>query len=240
MRARRSIAVVILVVVFLAGIGYVLTNDLASSSAASSGSADGNLLTNGGFESGNLQGWQTLNLHPTVESMIVNGSKYAAMFETTSNGLALSQCTMHALKCQLLNSSTISQAVSGVSISPSTRLSIALYSSFQSPSLFQVTLDFSPSSQQNSHEVIIYYIFYASSEQCDTYSQLLVNASQFARAFCLSAQQGGWTAITRNISNDIPSSLSTSDLSGSSLTLSLSFSGGNSTDTTYVDSVYLG
>ncbi|MDA4117558.1 MAG: hypothetical protein OK455_04360 [Thaumarchaeota archaeon] len=239
MRARRSIAVVILVVVFLAGIGYVLTNDLASSSAASSRSAGGNLLTNGGFESGNLQGWQTSNLLPTVESTIVNGSTYAAMFETTSNGLTLSQCTMHALKCQLLNSSTISQAVSGVSISPSTRLSIALYSSFQSPSLFQVTLDLSPSSQ-HSHEVIIYYIFYASSEQCDTYSQLLVNASQFARAFCLSAQQGEWNAITRNISNDIPSSLSTSDLSGSSLTLSLSFSGGNSTDTTYVDSVYLG
>jgi hypothetical protein len=237
MRTRQSIAAAALIVVVLAGIGLVFTNSLASSSKTESG----NHLTNGGFETGNLQGWQNVNLLlPSMESTVVKNGTYAVRFETTRNGIVLSQCTLHALECNLLNSSTISQDVSGFSISPSTQFSIALYPLFQYPSTFQVTLDFALSSRQNSPDVTIYYIFHASSEQCDTYSQLLVNASQYARAFCLSAQQGEWTVITRSISNDIPSTLSPSDLSGSSLTLSLSFAGGNSTDTTYVDSVYLG
>jgi hypothetical protein len=242
MRQRRLIAAaIVLTVVLLAAIGYAFTNNLTSSSSSSSSIGDGNLLANGGFESGNLQGWQTGNLLvPTVESTVVNGSRYAASFVTTGNGLALSQCTLHALECSLLNSSTISQAVSRFSLSPSSRLSVAVFPSFQSPSVFQIALDFTPSSQRGSQDVIIYYIFYASSEQCDAYSQLLVNATQHARAFCLPAQQGEWNAVNRNISNDIPSALSPSYLTGASLTLSLSFAGGNSNDTAYVDSIYLG
>jgi hypothetical protein len=240
MTSRRLVAFVLLLVL-LAVVGYAFTNGLAPSSASSSSTGDGNLLANGGFESGNLEGWQTGNvLVPTVESTVVNGSNYAADFETTSNGLALSQCTLHALECSLLNSSTISQAVPRFSLSQSSMLSVAVYPSFQSPSVFQIALDFAPSSQQGSQDVVIYYIFYASSEQCDTYSQLLVNATQHARAFCLPAQQGEWTVVTRSISNDIPSGLSPSYLSGASLTLSLSFAGGYPNDTAYVDSIYIG
>ncbi len=241
MKPRRLVAAAVLLVVLLAAVGYVSTNDSASPSAASSSTGDGDLLTNGGFESGNLQGWQTGNaLIPTVESKVVNGSSYAADFRTTGNGLALSQCTLHALECSLVNSSTISQQVPGFSISPSSRLSAAVYPAFQSPSVFQITLDFTPSSQQGSQDVVIYYIFYASAGQCATYSQLLVNATQHARAFCLPAQQGGWTVVTRSIAGDLPSALSPSYLSGASLTLSLSFAGGNSNDTSFVDSIFLG
>ena len=232
LKRKQAIAAAILIVVAIGAIGLAL--------APSSTTGDGNLLTNGGFEAGNLQGWQNGGLLvPSVESTIVKNGTYAARFETTSNGNALSQCTLHALECGLLNSSTISQAVSGFSVSPNTTLSIALYPKFQNLSTFQMTLDFSRSSLQSPKDVIIYYIVSASSEQCNTYSQLLVNASHYARAFCLSAQQGEWTVITRNIPSDIPPAISPSDLKGSTLTLSLSFAGGNSTDTTYVDSVYL-
>jgi hypothetical protein len=235
MKRMQAIAAAVFIVVAVAGIGLVLTR----SSTSSSTTENGNLLTNGGFETGSLRGWDNGGLLvPTVESTIVKNGTYAARFQTTSNGNALSQCTLHALQCGLLNSSTISQTVSGFSLSPNTTLSIALYPTFQNLSIFQITLDFSRSSQRNSQDVTIYYIVSASSEQCNAYSQLLVNGSHYARAFCLSAQQGGWTVIARNISSDIPSAISPLDL-GSSLTLSLSFAGGNSTDTTYVDSVYL-
>jgi hypothetical protein len=236
-RTRAIVAAIIIVVVVVGGIGLASTPSLAPSPRTEGG----NLLINGGFETGDLQGWRNNSLLlPSVESAIVNNGTHAARFETTSNGNALSQCTLHALECALLNSSTISQDVSGVSISPNTTLSFALYPLFQYPSTFQVALDFGLSSLQNSKEVTIYYIFYASSDQCDTYSRLLVNSSQYARAYCLSAQQGEWTVITRNLSNDIPSTLTPSDFRGSSLTISLSFAGGNSTDTAYVDSIFLG
>jgi hypothetical protein len=234
MRRTRVIAIIVIVVV-LGGIGFVFANSLASSSTTEGG----NLLTNGGFETGDLRGWQSgYLLTPSVLSTIVKNGTYAARFQTTSNGDALSQCTLHALECELLNSSTISQDVSGVPISPDTRFSFALYPSFQYPSTFQITLVFQPS-QKNSSDITIYYIFHASSEQCDTYSQLLVNASQNARAFCLPAQQGEWNVIARSISDDIPPALSLSALSGSSLTISLSFAGGNSSDLAHVDSVSL-
>lgn len=233
MRRTRVVAAAVLIVV-LVGIGYVLTNDLTSSCKT----ANGNLLANGGFETGDLRCWQNGGLLvPTVESTTVKDGTYAARFETTSNGDALSQCTLHALECSLLNSSTISQDVSGLSLSSNSTLSIALHPVFQYPSTFQMTLDFGLSSRQNSSDVMIYYIFHGSPGQCETYSQLLVNGSRYARAFCLSAQLGEWTVITRTISTDIPPAIRLSDLSGSSLTLSLSFAGGNSTDTAYVDSV---
>jgi hypothetical protein len=234
---RRKLAIASVVLIVVVGVGLVLT----SSPAPSSKTEGGNLLTNGGFETGNMEGWKNGSLLvPDVESTIVDNGTYAARFQTTGNGAALNQCTLHALECSLLNSSTISQDLSGLTISPNTTLSIALYPSFQAPSTFQVTLDFGLTSQHGTSEVTIYYIYSASSEQCDTYSQLLVNGSQYARAFCSSAQQGEWTVTTRNISNDIPAAIRPSDLDGSSLTLSLSFAGGNSADATYVDSVYLG
>jgi hypothetical protein len=52
--------------------------------------------------------------------------------------------------------------------------------------------------------------------------------------------RGQWNVITRNIANDIPSVYQPSDFSGASLTFSLSFAGGNSTDKIYVGSVYFG
>jgi hypothetical protein len=231
MRLTQAVAIAVVIAVIVAGVA-LLTGNLPS------GTPKGNLLANGGFETADLRGWNAGNLLvPTVESTVVNNGTYGALFETTSNGNALSECTQQALGCSLVNSSTISQDVAGLSVSPNSTLSIALYPAFQPPSTFQMTLDFAPSSL-GSPDITIYYVFSASSEQCDAYSQLLVNASNYARAFCLSVQQGKWTVITRSISNDIPSALKVSDL-GSSLTLSLSFAGGNSSDAMYVDSVSL-
>jgi len=235
MRKSRAIAAAIVIVAIVV-VGLVLSNSPGSPPAA----PGSNLLVNGGFETGNLRGWDSGgSLVPSVESTTVQNGTYAARFVTPSNGDALSQCTLHALQCSLLNSSTVSQNVAGISISPGTQLSIALYPAFQSPSTFQMTLDFATASQQNSKEVTIYYIFYASSDQCNAYSQLLVNGSQYARAFCLSAQQGEWSVITRSLSDDLPAAVSPSSLHNSGMTISLSFAGGNATDTTYVDSVSL-
>ncbi len=233
MRRTQAVAVVAVIAVAVVAVALVLTGDLSPS-----GAQRGNLLTNSEFETGDLRGWKPGNLLvPTVESNVVKNGTYAARFQTTGNGNSLAQCTQQALGCGTVNSSTISQDVYGVSVSPNATVSISLYPAFQPPSTFQMTLDFAPASP-GSPDITIYYIFSASPQQCETYSQLLVNASNYARAFCLPANQGEWNEISRSISNDIPTALKPADL-GSSLTLSLSFAGGEAADTAYVDSVSL-
>ncbi len=233
MRPMQAIAIAVVVAVIVAGVA-LFAGDLSTSS----GKKGGNFLANGGFESGDLRDWNRGNLLvPTVETTLVDNAAHAARFETTGNGDALSECTQQALQCSAVNSSTISQDVAGFSLAPNSTVSIAVYPMFQTPSTFQMTLDFAPSSP-GSPDITVYYIFSASSPQCEAYSQLLVNGSSYVRAFCLSPQQGEWTVFTRSLSGDLPVSLKPSDL-GSSLTLSLSFAGGNSSDAVYVDSVSL-
>lgn len=231
MRRTQAISVIVVIAVAVAAVAIALTSN------PSSGPKD-EFLTNGEFETSDLRGWNTgKTLVPTVESTMVNNGTYAARFETTSNGNVLAECTQQALDCAAVNSSTISQDISGFSLSPNSSLSIALYPAFQYPSIFQVTLDFAPSSP-GSPDITVYYVFSASPAQCDAYAQLLVNASATSRTLCLTLQQGTWNVVTRAISGDLPSSVTPSGL-GSSLTLSLSFAGGNSTDLIYVDSVSL-
>ena len=195
-------------------------------------------MTNGGFETGGLQGWQETGVPPTVESSVAYNGAFAARFETPPNGPALTQCTLHAQQCALLNSSSISEDVSSLTISSNTTLSIALYPSFQSPSIFQVTLSFTLPSQRTP-AATLYYVAASSADQCNAYRALLTNATQNSSAFCLDVLQGKWNLLTRNLSNDIPSPPGDSKLAGSTLTISLSFAGGNSTDYAYADSVRL-
>jgi len=233
LRRLQLVAIVLVAAVVVGGVA------LFASGFSLSSSKKVNLLANGGFETGDLSGWDKGNpLVPTVESTVVyNNTTHAVRFETTANGNVLGECTQQGLQCSAMNSSTISQTVNGFSLTPNSSVSIALNPMFASPSTFQMTLEFAPVSL-GSPDIIIYYVFSASSQECGAYSQLLVNGSNYARAFCLSAQPGGWTVVTRSLLSDIPTSLKPSDF-GSSLTLSLSFAGGNSTDAIYVDAVSL-
>jgi len=230
---RRIQLAVVLVVLLVVGVVLILVN------APAPGNQGGNLLENGGFQTGDLSGWQNSDITPAVESGLVDNATYAARFETTANGAALSQCTLHAQECATLNSSSISQSVSGLALSANTTLSLALYPSFKSPSIFQVTLSFTAPSQ-SSPEATVYYVVAASPDQCDAYGKLLTNSTQNSQAFCLQEQQGQWNVIARKISADLPAAPGQSALSGSVLTVSLSFAGANSTDVAYVDSVFVG
>lgn len=231
MRATQIVAMVIGVAVVIAAVA-VLTGNLTGP-----GQPKGNLLGNGGFESGNLNYWNGGSLLPSVETTTVQNGTHALRFQTTPNGNSLAQCTQQAIACNTVNSSTISQDVSGLPLSPNSTVSIGVYPDFQAPSTFQMTLDIAPASL-GSPSVTLYYIFAASPAQCATYSQLVVNGSSYSRAFCLSPPQGAWTTISRTLFEDLPTTLKPTYL-GSSLTLSLSFAGGNASDTIYVDSVSL-
>jgi hypothetical protein len=252
-----------MVVAFVIGaVGYVPVNNFSSSSITTS-APSANLLTNGGFETGNLQGWQSIPPYiPTIESAVVeNGSLYAARFQTSTNqGNASSPCLIQGIGCGALNTSTIYQNIPDVSASNGTRFSLAVDPIFQYPSGFQISLEFSgpapsPSSTTStstssatsttssqgrpSLDVIVFYLVVASSQQCSTYSRDLVASKPGATAavHCLSAPQGGWTLVTRDLAADLPAGVSPSDLNGSTLTLSISFAGANPTDTVYVDSL---
>jgi hypothetical protein len=258
---------IILVALVIGAVGYVPVNDSSSSSITTS-APSANLLTNGGFETGNLQGWQSIPPYiPTVESAVVeNGSSYAARFQTSTNeGNASSPCLIQGIGCGALNTSTIYQNVPDVSVSNGTMFSLAVDPIFQYPSGFQISLEFSgpappaPSSstavvstavvstatstvststQGPSLDVIVFYLVLASSQQCSTYSRDLVDAKPGAMVavHCLSAPQGSWTLVTRDLATDLPAGVSPSDLTGSTLTLSISFAGADSGDTVYVDS----
>jgi hypothetical protein len=242
---KRIIAVILVVVMVGGIIGYALTRG-----SASSPERPVNLLTNGGFETGNLQGWQTVPPHlPTVESSVVeNGSSsYAARFQTPTNDAKVSSpCLIGGVGCGSLNASTIYQNVYNVTVSEDAKFSLAVYPMFQYPSAFQVALEFglsSATSRANSTDVIIYYLVLASPQQCVSYSQDLVNAvaraTSAAAAHCLAARQGNWTLVSRDLATDLPSGIGPSDLRGSLLTVSISFAGAGSTDVVYVDSLFL-
>lgn len=245
-KSRRGgkvvVAVVIIVLIATGGIGYaVLTNSAARPP---------NLLANGGFETGSLQGWQTVPPYvPAVESSTVaKGSSYAALFQTPTNDPNVSSpCLTVGTGCGLLNTSTIYQNVYNLTVSKSTKFSLAVYQAFQYPSAFQVALEFglSPSAARQSgySAVVVYYLVLASPQQCSTYSSDLLRNRQAgtdAATHCLSAQQGGWTLFGRDMASDLPSGVGPSQLDGSMLTLSVSFAGAGATDKAYVGSLYLG
>ena len=243
-RGRAVVAAVVIVVLAIGGIAYVVVTDSASAARPP------NLFANGGFEAGNLQGWQTVPPYlPTVESSIVaKGSSYAARFQTPTNDPRLSSpCLTVGVGCSLLNTSTIYQNVYNLTVSEGTRFSFAVYPAFQYPSAFQVTLEFglSPSAvgRTGYSDVLVYYLVLASPQQCSTYSSDLLGSrpsGTSASAHCLSAPQGSWTLFNGDMASDLPSGISPSELDGSMLTLSVSFAGANATDEVCVGSLYLG
>jgi hypothetical protein len=231
------------IAVLVAGAGYVLVADSGSA-------ARPNLLANGGFETGDLQGWQTVPPYlPAVESSIVaQGSSYAARFQTPTNDANVSSpCLTFGEGCGLLNVSTIYQSVNNLTVSGGARFSFAVYPAFQYPSAFQVALEFglSPSAagQAGYSDVLVYYLVLASPQQCSTYSAHLLSSrpsGTSAATHCLSAPQGSWTLLSRDIASDLPSGITPSELESSMLTLSVSFAGASATDEVYVGSLYLG
>jgi len=241
-RGRAAVAAVVIVVLVVGGIGYFVFTDSAARPP--------DVLANGGFETGSLQGWQTVPPYlPTVESSIVaKGSSYAARFQTPTNDANVSSpCLTVGVGCSLLNTSTIYQNVYNLTVSESTGFSLAVYPAFQYPSAFQVALEFglSPSAagQTGYSDVLVYYLVLASPQQCSTYSSDLLRSRPLgtsASTHCLSAQQGGWTLFGRDMASDLPSGISPSQLDGSMLTLSVSFAGASATDEAYVGSLYLG
>jgi len=240
---RRAASAAIIVGVLVVGTAYVLVADSGSS-------ARPDLLSNGGFQSGDLRGWQTVPPYlPAVESSIVaKGSSYAARFQTPTNDANVSSpCLTVGEGCGLLNVSTIYQSVNNLTASGGTGFSFAVYPAFQYPSAFQVTLEFglSPSAanQAGYSDVLVYYLVLASPQQCSSYANDLLRSrpsGTSAATHCLSARQGGWTLFDRDVASDLPSGISPSELDGSVLTLSVSFAGASATDEVYVASLHLG
>ena len=170
---RRAVAAAIIIAVLVVGTGYILITDSGSS-------ARPNLLANGGFEAGDLRGWQTVPPYlPTVESSIVaKGSSYAARFQTPNDANVSSPCLTVGEGCGLLNTSTIYQNVYNLTGSGGTGFSFAVYPAFQYPSAFQLTLEFglSPSAAARTgySDVLVYYLVLASPQQCSSYSSDLL------------------------------------------------------------------
>lgn len=237
------VAAVIIAALVVGGAAYVLVTD-------SGPSARPDLLVNGAFETGSLQGWQTVPPYvPAVESSnVARGSSYAARFQTPTNDANVSSpCLTVGVGCNLLNTSTIYQNLNNLTVSETTGFSLAVYPAFQFPSAFQVALEFgltpSAAGQAGYTDVLVYYLVLASPQQCSTYSSHLIESrppGTTAATHCLSAQQGVWTLFDRDLASDLPSGISASQLDGSMLTLSVSFAGASPTDEAYVGSLYLG
>jgi hypothetical protein len=239
-RGRRLVlAAIVLVVVAAAGAGYALTR----------GPPPVNLLTDGGFSDGSLQGWQTVPPYlPAVESAVVaKGSAYAARFQTTTNDPAVAgPCLTRGTDCGVLNVSTIYQSVEDLTVSGGTRFSIAVYPMFQPPSAFQVTFEFglSPSAvgRTGYTDVLLFYVVVATPQQCSSYGGYLVQSiprGTTAASHCLPAPQGSWSSFSRGIAADLPSGITAADLEGSALTVSVSFAGAGPADEIYVDAMSL-
>jgi hypothetical protein len=241
-RGRAVVAIVVILVLVIGGIAFVVT-DLSAARPP-------NLFANGGFQTGNLQGWQTVPPYlPTVESsMVEKGSSHAARFQTPTNDPTLSSpCLTVGVGCGVLNTSTIYQNVYNLTVSQGTGFSFAVYPAFQFPSAFQMALEFglSPAAATRTgySNVLVYYLVLASPQQCSTYSSDLLRSrppATSASTYCLSTPQGSWTPFKRDIASDLPSGISPSELDGSMLTLSVSFAGASGTDEVYVGSLYLG
>ncbi len=243
-RPRTAIIVaVVIIVLAVAGIEYIFVTGEGPFFRPP------NLLANGGFHSGDLQGWQSVPPYlPAVESSVVaRGSSYAARFQTPTNNASVSgPCLTLGTRCGLLNVSTIYQTIGNLTVAGNSRFSLAVNPSFQYPSAFQVTLEFglSPSAANRTgySDVFVYYLVLASSQQCSTYSGYLLSsvpAGATAAAHCLSAPQGAWTSFSRGLVSDLPSGISRPDLARSTMTISVSFAGAGPTDEIYVDALYL-
>jgi hypothetical protein len=236
-------AAAVIIVLVVGGAAYVLIADSGSS-------AKPNLLANGAFETGDLQGWQTVPPYlPTVESSVVEqASSFDARFQTPTNDANVSSpCLTVGEGCGRLNVSTIYQNVYNLTLSGGARFSFAVYPAFQYPSAFQMALEFglSPAAAARAgySDVLLYYLVLASPQQCSTYGNDLLSSrppATSAATHCLSAPQGGWTLFNRAVSPDLPSGISLSELDGSMMTLSVSFAGASPTDETYAGSFNFG
>jgi len=242
-RRRAVAAVAVIAVLVVGGAAYVLITDSGSS-------ARPNLFANGAFQTGDLRGWQAVPPYlPVVESSnIAKGSSYDARFQTPTNDANVSSpCLTVGEGCGLLNVSTIYQHVYNLTLSGDARFSFAVYPAFQYPSAFQVTLEFSLSpsaaARTGHSDILLYYLVLATPQQCSAYSGYLQSArppGASAAFHCLSAPQGDWTQVDRDVASDLPSGLAPSGLDGSMLTLSVSFAGAGPTDVTYAGSFNFG
>jgi hypothetical protein len=218
-----------------------LSTSKTSSSATSSIAGDVNLLANGGFETGNLSGWSNSSDYRPIVGPGEGNATFAATFETPANGQDLTLCTTYSAECGSLNVSTISQRFVVASVNRQTSFSFAMNPKFSYPAGLQITLSFLRPSDPDAQNATIFYLFYASPQQCENYTQILAGYNTFHTSiYCLTVPQGEWTTMTRNIASDLASTVGPAYLDGSTLTLSFSFAGGNSTDKTSIGSVFFG
>lgn len=222
------------------------TSSSSSSSLTTSSSTtavDVDLLPNGGFEAGNLSGWNVANKYaPQVVPTGLKNMTYAAEFQTPGNGQDLVRCTTLNLDCGALNVSTIFDILPLTSVSRSANFSFAVDPSFSYPSGLQITLSFVLKSHPDAQNATIVYLLYTDMQQCESYASILTSYNTYhTTIFCLAVPQGQWTTVDRSIARDLASNIgSPSYLDGTTLTLSFSFAGGNSTDKMSLGSVFFG